>query len=128
MKKILFIFCALWLSVTMVAQMTSCTDTVLNAIEQADNICQDIARNQICYGNQNVTAEPLLDVTDLVSRIPVILSGWNVLRRLHVAQWQEGTNIWGITLLKVQANLPNSIPGMNATILVFGDVRNDTRK
>jgi hypothetical protein len=31
-------------------------------------------------------------------------------------------NTWGIALMKVQANIPDTIPGQNVTLLAFGDV------
>jgi len=39
----------------------------------------------------------------------------------QVERLNETTGEWGIALLRVQANLPDTAPGQNVTVLMFGD-------
>ena len=33
------------------------------------------------------------------------------------------TGAWGVALMRIQANLPDTLPGQNVTMLIFGDVQ-----
>ena len=122
MRKIWLIVGTLWLSIAIVAQTSTCSDIVFNAIDQTEDLCQDVGRNQICYGNQNVTASPATETVELVFDSPGNIENIRRIAAFDVAEFDEGQGIWGISLLKLQANLPDTTPGINVTILVFGDV------
>ena len=122
MKRILLIIGILWLTVAIVAQSNTCSEIVFNAIDQTSILCQDVGRNQICYGNQNVIASPAVEVADLVFNSPGNIELLNRIASFDVAEFDEAQSIWGIGVLRVQANLPDTTPGINVTVLVFGDV------
>jgi hypothetical protein len=102
---------------------TACTQLTTLALETVDQLCQAIGRNQACYGNLMVNAEPRVstetltfdkagDIASLTSIRSLTLSGLDVVK-------QE----WGVALMRLQANLPDTLPGQNVTFLLFGDVK-----
>ncbi len=98
----------------------SCGELVTAAIEKASDNCQQLGRNQACYGNAlvkaefqagaNVTFDQAGDLADLT-----LING------LSTAALDEVAQQWGIAILKAQANLSDSLPGQNVTFLVFGN-------
>ncbi len=108
---------------TAYAQTAVCTDLVQQALTTVDTACAPTGRNQACYGNLALLATPrdgaqgfrfdrqgdLTDIADLAT--------------LQLQQLDLVTKVWGIALMKVQANLPDTLPGQNVTFLLFGDVK-----
>lgn len=95
-----------------------CEDYMDDVLPIIDNICSTLSRNEICYGNSNITAQPnalqfanLGDVVSLSDLFSLELSALN-----------QNTNEWGVAVMNVQANLPDTLPGQNVTIVAFGDV------
>lgn len=122
MKKIVLIMSMLWLTIAVVAQTTTCSSVVLDAINQVENLCQDVARNQICYGNPNITASPAAEIASLNFNSPGSIEELSHIASFDLAALDIATGVWGISLLKVQANLPDTTPGVNVTVLTFGNV------
>lgn len=109
------------------AQQSSSDDTcpalVQQALDAADQLCTGTNRNEACYGNvladaearENVTnfnfdsAGDIVNVSDIAS---LTLSGMNL-----------ETGDWGVALMRLQANIPDTLPGQNVTFLLFGDVQ-----
>jgi hypothetical protein len=107
----------------------SCPAIVQQALQAVDSFCQGAGRNQACYGNVSLSATPregvqnftfsqngdIVDVTDIAS--------------LDLKPMDTVAGTWGVAMMKLQANLPDSAPGQNVTFLLFGDVSlqpNDT--
>lgn len=107
-------------AISVVAQDTCplIVSTVLEAV--ADN-CDDLGRNEICYGNNMLIAlnfddEPVdsLQAVGDTSEIFEIAS-------VTTAPFDLNNDTWGIALLSLQADLPDTVPGQNVTFVVFGD-------
>jgi len=100
----------------------ACPTLVEEALARVAEGCQGLGRNQICYGNDRLSvsgfdALPLPDFekngdTADVERIAA----------LTTAAMNVEENVWGIALMALQANIPNTLPGQNVTFVVFGDV------
>lgn len=99
----------------------ACPAIVETALQAADEFCVGIGRNQICYGNvlldataqdhANFAFEKIGDITDVLN-----------LASLRVAPMDEETGEWGVAIARLQANLPDTLPGQNVTFIIFGDV------
>lgn len=104
------------------AQDNTCSATVQQAISTVQDDCAATGRNQACYGNVLLEATPRDTATNFTfdDRGDII----NVvdLERLRVSAFDPASNTWGIALMQVQANLPDTLPGQNVTFLLFGDV------
>lgn len=108
--------------VTTVFAQNDCPEIVKRAFEAVQTACANTARNQACYGNvllaatpregvSNFTFEKAGDIVDVANIQSLQLSGMDV---------QQGN--WGVVMMKLQANMPDVLPGQNATFLLFGDV------
>jgi LysM repeat protein len=99
----------------------SCSQLVEQAINTAGDACAGLDTNQACYGHISIESElasntfTFADMGDIAD-----LSG---IRRLILSPLEltASPQTWGVAILKAQANLPNTLPGQNVTLLLFGD-------
>ncbi|MEO8611383.1 MAG: hypothetical protein ABI690_26030 [Chloroflexota bacterium] len=115
----------LCLAPALVLAQTDCPAIVQTALDAADTLCQNTGRNQACYGNIDITAQPQVDAHNF--RFQVVGDTVNVsdVESLHLSPMNQQTGAWGVALLRLQANLPDTLPGQNVTFLLFGDVEID---
>lgn len=98
----------------------SCPSLVQSAVQAVDDNCQSTTRNQVCYGNVSLQAETLND--ENLSTPGDIVDLANI-QRLQLSPMDVSQNIWGVAMLKLQANLSDTNPGQAVTFLIFGDVK-----
>jgi len=103
---------------------SQCSALLNAALESTDAECSDTTRNQACYGH----------VLNLVSPRPDLIESLVFEARGDKANLQDIASMelspidlveerWGVVLMQVQANLPDSLPGQNVTFILFGDVQ-----
>ncbi len=113
----------LFISVSVLfAQEDTCPALVKQALETTSTACAATGRNQACYGNITLEAEPQPDVTDFTFDFSGDIINVTDLQSLTLSRLDESAGVWGISLMKIQANLPDTLPGQNVTFLLFGDV------
>lgn len=100
----------------------TCIDTVNAAIIAVSEGCSDLKRNQACYGHVTLRAEAQPDTVDFAFEVPGDISNVADIKSLVLSPLDESTGAWGISLMKIQANLKDIVPGQNVTMLLFGDV------
>lgn len=101
----------------------ACPALVERALTVAGEACQGLGRNQVCYGHTLVDATdfdgaPLPDFESSGDQADV-----TALASLITAPLDVVGGTWGVALLSLQANLPDTLPGQNVTFVVFGDVQ-----
>ena len=112
----------LLLSVRLIlAQATDCPAYVNQAINEASQTCGTMGRNQVCYGNSSIVSQFDPSAVGVHFSIPGDRASVLNLERLVTAPLQPDTNTWGIALMSLQANLPDNLPGQNATFIILGD-------
>ncbi len=99
----------------------SCPVYVTAALQSAQTACESLGRNQACYGNNAVIAEFWQDRDDLVFSAPNDRVALVDLRRVSTAPLDLDKRLWGVVVLKAQANLPMTLPGQSVTFLLMGD-------
>ncbi|RMG89894.1 MAG: hypothetical protein D6712_00920, partial [Chloroflexi bacterium] len=99
-----------------------CPIIVQEALEATDAACQDTGRNEACYGNISIDAEPREDVADFTFEQQGDKVAVTAIDALTLSPFDAETEAWGVALLRLQANLPDTLPGQNVTFLLFGDV------
>lgn len=104
------------------AQDNICTALVEDAIRIVQDECAPTGRNQACYGYVQLQATPREGVADFRFEQAGDLANVADLETLRLSALNEDANTWGIALLKIQANLPASLPGQNVTFVLFGNV------
>lgn len=100
--------------------LLTCDQLVTQALAQTGSACQGMERNSACYGHDQVNAsfegalaspfESAGDRADLLQ-----------LRTLNTAPLDEVSGVWGIAIVKAQADLAGTLPGQNVTLLFYGD-------
>jgi len=124
-KPLFFLFVTLILLPSVVIAQSvggSCPDIVNTALESADLMCGDLERNEICYGNFKLNATPQDGADDFYfDRVGDKVSVSD-LSSLQLSPMDESTGEWGVAVMLLQANLPNTLPGQNVTIILFGNV------
>jgi hypothetical protein len=99
-----------------------CPQIVAQALDATDRECNGTARNQICYGNVNLEATPQAGVENFQFAQPGDMVDITALQSLRLSSMNTTTQEWGVALMQLQANLPDTLPGQNVTILLFGNV------
>ena len=102
-----------------------CSEIATLAIDSTETFCEGTGRNQACYGHVLVEAQPQTQAARFVfSNTGDIVNLLDV-RSLILTPMDEISREWGISLMRLQANLPTAATGPYATLLAFGDVQLD---
>ncbi|MBK8135074.1 MAG: SH3 domain-containing protein [Chloroflexi bacterium] len=98
-----------------------CETIVRDALQAANTACLGTARNQVCYGNILGAASPADGVSDLIFQDVGDIATLAQIKALELSPLNEADHEWGVALMQIQANLPDTLPGQNVTFLLFGD-------
>ncbi len=109
-------------TIPVLAQTETCATIIEQALVVTDSNCETLGRNEVCYGNVQLIAEPQADVTDFVFAMPGDVAALEAVRTLTLSSRLEDSEEWGIALMRVQADIPDALPGENLTLLLFGEV------
>lgn len=114
----------LGLSVWVMAQASlTCPELVEEALIDLSENCSLLDRNEACYGYRRVGATFREEVAeDFFSRAGDQVELVRV-DTLETAPYNLREQEWGVALLSVQADLPNTLPGENVKMIVMGDVQ-----
>jgi hypothetical protein len=97
---------------------SACAPQVVQALSRVQTVCGATARNQACYGNALIEAELTQNTTPFAQAGDIVpFVNLRSLRLLANAM----TGDYGVALLQLQANLPDTLPGQNVTFLLFGN-------
>lgn len=110
-----------------VAQDNSCSLLVEQALSNLGQNCDALDRNSACYGfNRLSTTFNEAQSDDFFSKVSD-RTPLNIVDTITSAPLDLTNSTWGVAVMKVQANVPNSLPGQAVTFVLLGDtqVRND---
>lgn len=122
MRRIFWMMCTLLLSVSVVLAQGDCPSIAEQALEAADSLCSDLERNQACYGNVLLSAEPQIGVTNFEFEQAGDIADLENIQSIELSGMDTTAGTWGVAILSVQADLPDTLPGQNVTFVLFGDV------
>jgi hypothetical protein len=100
----------------------SCPAIVQTALDAADELCANTGRNQACYGHIALSAVAQPTVTDFRFEQVGDVTDVSKIQSLRLNPMDVAADTWGVVVMRLQANLPDSLPGQNVTFLLFGDV------
>jgi LysM repeat protein len=100
---------------------TSCPALVERAITALGNNCSGLDRNNACYGYEQVQATFSEDVSPDFFTHPADRTALTTVNALRTGPLDPALEQWGIAVLNVQANVPNTLPGQAVTVLLMGD-------
>ncbi len=102
-----------------------CPSIVKTALDTTNQVCSALGRNQACYGNIKLSVEPQADVASFSFSKPGDMADINGMKSIILSPLDATADTWGVALMKIQANLPDTLPGQNVSFILFGDVQID---
>lgn len=99
----------------------SCPELVKQALVELGDNCGGLERNAACYGYNRVGATFVQAVTDDFFTKPSDLAGLDALASIQTAPLDETLQEWGVAVLSVQANIPDTLPGQAVRFILLGD-------
>lgn len=100
-----------------------CPALVQEALDTTDTVCAVVDRNRVCYGNIMAEAQAQEGISPLTFETPGDQVEVADIHALQLSVMDLSADIWGVAIMKLQANLPDTLPGQNVTIVLFGDVQ-----
>lgn len=109
---------------TAVAQtdVGTCPTLVEQALENLGNNCDGLDRNGACYGFNSVAATFYETQSDNFFSTPSDRAALAALNTIETVPLNTEQERWGIAVMNVQANIPNTLPGQSVVYLLLGDV------
>ncbi|MEO8609796.1 MAG: LysM peptidoglycan-binding domain-containing protein [Chloroflexota bacterium] len=101
----------------------SCPALVEQALFQLGSSCTSLDRNSACYGYNRVNATFSQSVAPDFFSNPSDRSPIATLKTIETAPLNLTTQQWGIAVMNVQANVPDTLPGQAVTFLLMGDTQ-----
>ncbi len=120
--SISLLYTLLIMSVSVVGAQGACPQIVSQALQSMGENCEDIGRNSVCYGYDLVSAQFSEEVTDEFFSQPADIAELGILETIQTAEMNTDLSQWGVAVMSVQANIPNSIPGQAVRFVLLGDV------
>lgn len=110
----------------LLAQVTAqtsagCPALVDLALSQIGANCGRLDRNAACYGFNRVEARFSSSVPEGFFTRPSDRAPLATMQSIRTASLDLGLGQWGIAVLNVQANVPDTLPGQAVTMLLMGD-------
>jgi hypothetical protein len=99
-----------------------CLSIVTDALERAGEECLQTKRNEICYGYNNIVALPNANPDTFNFDEHGDIAPVDQIEVMELSPFSEDNEEWGIAIARVQAQLPETLPGQNVTIVFFGGV------
>lgn len=111
------------LRLTTQAPIADCEVLIDTAIDSIARVCAATGRNQACISNLSVNAIPVARATDFRFATEGDITNIANIDTLQLGPLDEATGELGMVYMLVQANLPDTIPGQNVAMVLYGDVQ-----
>jgi hypothetical protein len=103
------------------AQDGVCPIRVEEILTAAGDACGGLGRNEACYGNTNVSATWRVDDAPDFSQLGDIADITDM-QTLITSPLNDESGDWGVALLSLAANLPDTLAGQFVRFVIYGDV------
>jgi hypothetical protein len=123
-SRLALLFTVVLLSVALspnMAQDTACQPLVKQALTAIGDYCASLPNNTACYGHRRIDttfAEPQPDefFTQAADR-----SELTMINTLETASLNVEDDTWGVAVMNMQANVPETLPGQAVTFILLGE-------
>lgn len=103
-------------------ESTACSQLVERAFIDMGMNCVGLDRNSACYGFNRVEAVFTEAMETEFFSSPGDHVALTTLERINTAALTVSESRWGIAVMNVQANVPNTLPGQAVTFILLGEV------
>ena len=118
-----FVFVLILFSTFYTISQGTCSALVEQALEEMGDNCAGIDRNSACYGYNRVDASfATEDLDEDFFSQPADFASLTELETIRTTPMSIDNGVWGVALMSVQANVPNTLPGQAVTFVLLGDV------
>jgi len=114
-----------WAILVAGAQEAVCEEIATQALRGLSEHCADLERNSLCYGHAQVDASFAGDATPAAFDTPGARAPLPQLKSLRTSPLDVERGHWGLALMNLQANLPQSRPGAGVIMLLAGEAKLD---
>jgi len=101
----------------------NCPTLVKQALDALGPNCGGLGRNNACYGYNKVGATFAQVVADDFFTKPSDTAGLSTVASLTTAPLDTQLNQWGVAVMSVQANIPDSLPGQAVRFILLGNAQ-----
>lgn len=108
-------------SVAIITAQGECAALLTRAVAALEDNCAALSRNTACYGYNLVEAGFTQAQPDDFFTLPADRASLADLSVIRTSSLDLTNDQWGVALLSVQANIPNSLPGQSVTFILLGD-------
>lgn len=106
------------------AQAEECPAIVNEALRPLSDLCNPLDRNSACYGADNVESTTFVEPRPADFFVtPGDRAALAQLREIHPQPLDAATGTFGVAVMNLQANIPNTLPGQGVIFLLIGDAR-----
>jgi hypothetical protein len=126
MIRKLFFTLGIMLSVVAIvsAQIGDCEAIVTEALGSVEGLCEGLDRNTACYGSSLVDSETLVDPRpETFFAQPGDKESLTNFTAIQPLPLDTETGDFGVSLLNVLADVPNTVPGQAVLLLLVGDAQ-----
>jgi hypothetical protein len=126
MNRVVFIALFLMLGAVGIAQAQAdeCPTIVAEALESLADLCDALGRNTACYGASMVESTTVAQPRPLnFFDSPGDRAELVQLREIYPQPLDEITQTFGVSVLNVQAQVPDTLPGQAVVFMLVGDAR-----
>lgn len=99
----------------------SCSLLARQALQAIGDNCAQLGRNVVCYGSDQVLATFLKEVEENVFASPADIARLSDISTVIATSLSEEDAKWGVAVMSVQANVPDTLPGQAVTFILLGD-------
>ena len=106
---------------------STCPGIVTTVVDIINVNCGTLSVNTACYGNDLVQASFIDDVPESYFTQPADRTELSRVQNISTAPLDVEEQVWGVAVLNVQANVPNTLPGEVVTFILLGDSQIENR-
>jgi hypothetical protein len=104
------------------SEAATCLPFVEDILTQVGENCEGLTRNSACYGHARTDTTFNEEVAPDYFTQPSDRTDISTLKTIYTAPLSADGQEWGITVMSLQANIPNTLPGQSVKFILFGDV------
>lgn len=106
------------------AQTDDCPQIVEQALDAVGTLCNPLDRNSVCYGSSIVESTTVLQpAPQNFFAAPGDRAELVAFREIHPQPLDPIDQTFGVAVMNVQADVPNTLPGQAVIFLLMGDAR-----
>jgi hypothetical protein len=101
--------------------LSVCSELAQEALNQSAQNCGDLGVNAACYGYNRVSVLFNSDLSEDLFSEPADRADVAQLQTIETSAYNLNSEFWGVAVMKLQANIPNTLPGQSVTFILMGE-------